>query len=296
MIYILTIHWENDNWVDLQLKYIKKNTPEDHKIFTFLNIPTKKHDKKFDYVSHENIKRHASKLNILADLACFDSSDENDILIFLDGDAFPIKEYMQVVRNSLISNTLLAVQRKENLGDIQPHPCFCAIHVKDWIKIKGDWNPGGMHWQDVNGKKITDLGGIVLKKLNEKSLSWDKLLRTNKINPHPLHYGIYGDMVYHHGAGFRNPATRTDLNIANRNKVKTSLYKLLEKIIPHHINKKFFRPMNKVVKKNLKMSEKVFSYITEDPDFFNYFLDRENSENLKYKLIKLEIEKLGIIK
>ena len=29
------------------------------------------------------------------------------------------------------------------------------------------------------------------------------MLRTNKVNPHPLQFGVYEDLVYHHGGGFR---------------------------------------------------------------------------------------------
>jgi hypothetical protein len=29
------------------------------------------------------------------------------------------------------------------------------------------------------------------------------MLRTNKVNPHPVQFGVYEDLVYHHGGGFR---------------------------------------------------------------------------------------------
>ncbi|VAW49253.1 hypothetical protein MNBD_GAMMA03-9 [hydrothermal vent metagenome] len=293
MIYVLTVHWENDNWVEIQLKYLNKFIKESHKKFSFLNIPTRKHDKDFDYVSHENIKRHASKLNILADLACFDSEDGDDILIFLDGDAFPVANIMPMIREKLSSVPLVAVQRKENLGDKQPHPCFCVTTVKFWTEIKGDWNPGGCHWEDNNGKSVTDLGGKILKVLHDRSIPWEPMLRTNKRNPHPLHYGIYGDLVYHHGAGFRNPATRTDLNIANRKMVRTYLYKILAKVLPHQINKKYFRPMNEVVEKNKKMSLVIYQYLLEDPQFYNYFLEKD--KDCQISLAKSMIDKLKII-
>ncbi len=277
MIYVLTIHWERPDWIDIQLKYLNKYITEPHKKFTFLNIPTNKYDNQFDYVSHENIKRHASKLNILADMACFDSLDDNDLLLFIDGDAFPINDFLPSIRSSLMDHKLVAVERKENLGDCQPHPCFCITTVGFWKNYNLDWNPGGAYWHDLNEKKITDLGGKILKILNDNGLKWKSLLRSNKRNPHPLHYGVYEDMVYHHGAGFRNPATRTDLNIANRRKIRTKLYHFLSKFLPHQLNKKLFRPMNKVVKQNKKMSSAVFDYINADPQFYNYFLGKDEA-------------------
>lgn len=281
MIYILTVHWENTKWVDLQLKYIKKHITAPHKKFAFLNIPTNQYDTYFEYHSHENIKRHASKLNILADLACMDSKNDDDILIFLDGDAFPVGDVVSYINTYLERYPLIAVQRLENLGDIQPHPCFCVTTTSYWKKIKGNWNPGGAFWNDKNGNKITDLGGQVLKKLEDLKENWKPMLRSNKNNLHSLYYGVYENLIYHHGAGFRNPATRTDLNEANKKRVKVFIYKLLGKILPHHINKKYFRPMNSIVEKNKKESEKVYNFISKHENFLNYFSDANKFLKLK---------------
>ena len=35
---------------------------------------------------------------------------------------------------------------------------------------------------------------------------WVQLLRTNGSALHPMFFGIYGNVVYHHGAGFRDNA------------------------------------------------------------------------------------------
>ncbi|MCW8869335.1 MAG: hypothetical protein OQK49_01415, partial [Proteobacteria bacterium] len=88
MIHVLTIHWKSDQWIDIQLKYLKHFISEPFRVYAFLNhVPqTKKHMKKYYYCSNENIKQHAIKLNILADIACFAADDEEDYLMFLDGD------------------------------------------------------------------------------------------------------------------------------------------------------------------------------------------------------------------
>jgi hypothetical protein len=36
------------------------------------------------------------------------------------------------------------------------------------------------------------------------------MLRSNKRDLHPLWFGVYENLVNHHGAGFRKPAMRTD--------------------------------------------------------------------------------------
>ena len=40
----------------------------------------------------------------------------------------------------------------------------------------------------------------------ERGIEWYPMLRSNKINPHPLQFGLYEDLVYHQGGGFRRTA------------------------------------------------------------------------------------------
>jgi hypothetical protein len=137
-------------------------------------------------------------------------ADPDDIILFLDGDAFPIADPMPAIHEALEKSSLLAVRRDENSGDPQPHPCFCAIRVAEWQRLQGDWSPG-MLWRNKTGKEITDVGANLYASLERTGSKWTPLLRSNLWNPHPLWFGIYGDVVYHHGAGFRpGKPTRAD--------------------------------------------------------------------------------------
>ena len=102
---------------------------------------------------------------------------------------------------------LVAVQRYENNGDIQPHPCFCVTTIGFWRQIGGDWHAGET-WLDRDDNEVTDVGGNLLAILKERDIHWLPLRRVNRVNPHPLLFGLYGDddgpIVYHHGAGFRS--------------------------------------------------------------------------------------------
>jgi hypothetical protein len=102
----------------------------------------------------------------------------------------------------------MSIRRDENDGDIQPHPSFCATTAIFWKKIDGDWSPGHT-WKNNSDQIVTDTGGNLLEKL--KGHKWYPMLRTNDINLHPLFFGIYSDIIYHHGAGFRSPVSRVDL-------------------------------------------------------------------------------------
>jgi hypothetical protein len=100
------------------------------------------HHAKFFYSSVEPIKSHAIKLNLLADMACLTRPREDDVLMFIDGDAFPIADVSAFTQKMLARHPLAAVQRLQNDGDVQPHPSFCVTTVGFWKSIQGDWKSG----------------------------------------------------------------------------------------------------------------------------------------------------------
>ena len=207
MIHIATVHWEQDIWIDIQLTYFKKFIQEEYRTYAFLNHLPEDHSNKFYYSSNEPIKEHSIKLNLLADIICFAAEREDDILIFIDGDAFPVGDILSFGRKKLNDFPLIAIQRRENRGDIQPHPAFCMTTVGFWKKIKGDWAKG-YQWQNNQGKFVSDIGGNLLGILTQKQIQWHPLLRSNKKNIHPVFFGIYEGLIYHHGSGFRNGSSR----------------------------------------------------------------------------------------
>lgn len=202
MIHIATIHYQTDKWIEIQLRYIKKYILEEYRIYAFLDGDAAKLKNKFFYACTESIQDHGHeiKLNILADIISF-TANNNDILIFLDGDAFPIGNIMELVYDKIDTHKLLAIQRLENMGDIQPHPSFCVTKVGFWKEIEGDWKMG-YKWRNNIGT-VTDVGGNLLKILTEKQINWYQLHKTSQLGEHPLWFGIYANMIYHHGSGFR---------------------------------------------------------------------------------------------
>jgi len=155
---------------------------------------------RFDHV-FEQRGRHPGKLNHLA-LEISHQAPDGDLLMFLDGDAFPIADPMPLIEEGLAKAPLVAVRRAENVGDPQPHPCFCVTTVGTWRGLPGDWS-GGYTWPGHRGKLVTDVGGNLLRALELSELEWVQVLRSNRVDLDPLFFGIYGDVIYHHGAGFR---------------------------------------------------------------------------------------------
>jgi len=268
MIHIATVHYQTDKWIALQLRYIKKHIPEEYRVYAFLDGEAAKHKDKFYYACLESIQDqgHAKKLNILADIISFAAADD-DILIFLDGDAFPISNIAPFIREKISSHKLIAIQRIENCGDIQPHPAFCATTVGFWEDIKGTWK-SGYEWANNRGNAVSDIGGNLLRILNDSNVMWLPLLRTSQLTGHPLWFGIYGNLIYHHGAGFRIPVSRYDEHETNF--LLNIYYNILIRL-PYNIRKRL-RFRNLFFKQNIKMSDKIYYKILSiDYCFEEYF-------------------------
>jgi hypothetical protein len=278
--HVLSVHWKEDRWVDLQKQYFDRHLGIGaYDAYAFLNDLDQDHSSKFAYSSNEPIEDHATKLNLLADIACLRATTDEDILIFTDSDAFPITDLREYLPRELDEYPLVAVQRLENLGDPQPHPCFCFTTVGFWRKIRGDWH-AGFQWKNSLGEMVTDVGGNLLVKLEKEKIRWKPLMRSNKTNLHPLWFGVYGDIVYHHGAGSRNPVSRLDAASVEGKAAKVlspglvKSFKSFAKSVP--ILRKAFRYLrgnNPTVWKNANASEEVFQEITKSPEFHRRFVD-----------------------
>lgn len=277
MLHIMTVHWEDERWVDIQLKYFQENIKTPYKVYAFLNKLPNDHSHKFFYSSTEAIASHPIKLNLLADMATLHADSEEDMLLFIDGDAFPIGDVVSYASEHLDTHPLIAIQRLENDGDIQPHPCFCMTTVKFWNEIKGDWK-AGYKWKNAYGSMVTDVGGNLLGLVEEKKVDWLPMLRSNKREMHKLWFGIYADLVYHHGAGFRDPVSRIDMRNDSLLPALEFKNKYLKRLYEAAFRRQFKLVEGKTIQKNTSLSEEVFQNILNDKDFYRYFQSVEKEQ------------------
>jgi hypothetical protein len=275
MLHIATVHWQNEAWIDIQQRYLKKHIREPFRIYAFLNGIPESYRGRFYYSSTEPIKDHAVKLNLLAEVIQSSTSDDNDLVMFLDGDAFPISGIMPTLVETLSTHPLVAVQRLENNGDKQPHPCFCVTTVGFWKAIGGDWREG-YAWNDAAGNPTTDVGGNLLGILEDRKIAWVPLHRSNRTNLHPLWFGIYGDRVYHHGAGFRDAKlSRADLKaLADARSGWSSLRRGAARLFDYGLSKSPIRSLRtvtslqKAIRRNGILSEQFFEKVKNDEQFY----------------------------
>jgi hypothetical protein len=200
MLHVVTVHFGSPRWIEIQASHLREHLSVPYTTWTSLERIDPSYGKHFDHVIEQR-GRHPGKLNHLAMEIAHVSPDE-DLLMFLDGDAFPIADPMPLITEALAKAPLLAVRRAENVDQPQPHPCFCVTSVGAWRELRGDWS-GGPTWPGARGKRVTDVGGSLLRAMELSGSSWVQVLRSNRVDLDPLHFAVYGDVVYHHGAGFR---------------------------------------------------------------------------------------------
>ena len=278
MLHIATVHWLDPTWVDIQCTYFAKTlsrTP--YRLYAFLNgIDEKPHRDKFHYISTQPIVSHITKLNLLAEEICH-TGEPDDIIIFIDGDAFPVNNFVPYIEEQLQHFPLVAVQRLENEGDPQPHPSFCATTIRFWKEIDGDWSKGPK-WQTNTGTLRSDTGGVLWEKLGRAGISWKPILRSNVVNLHPLWFGVYGDLIYHHGAAFRTPYCTVDIAEARKSAWRKMLLDIADVRAVSKLKGGWFQNavysfvMKDRINETTENSRKIVSEIQSTSDFYKQFL------------------------
>lgn len=200
MLYIATVHYRSPRWIEVQARHLREHISVPFQVWTSLERIDLSYSVHFDRVIEQG-GSHAGKLNHLA-MEISQVASESDLLMFLDGDAFPIADPVPLISESLARAPLMAVRRAENVDEPQPHPCFCVTTMGTWRRLPGDWTAGPI-WPGAKGVPTTDVGGNLLRRLELTETPWVEVLRSNRRNLDPLYFAIYGDAVYHHGAGFR---------------------------------------------------------------------------------------------
>jgi hypothetical protein len=247
----------------VQLEYLERHVGEPYRVWANLDGEEAiARADRFDVAVPEDPGRrvsHAEKLNRLAERIAAEA-DPADRIMFIDGDAFPIAPLTEPLGRMLSERPLAAVRRVENFGDPQPHPCFCVTTVGFWGEIGGDWRRGPK-WQNSNGTWQTDVGARLMVALRERDIEWAELLRSNRRDLHPMMFGVYGDLVYHHTAGFRESLTRLDAAVIRGR---------LAEIDPPEDQRDTVREelRQERAADNARLEAEVYERLRSDPDFW----------------------------
>jgi len=233
MIHIATVHYQTPKWVEIQYRYLQKNL-SDFRLYGFFDKSLdRKIADKYYFASFTDVRRHDQKLDLLADIICHSAQSVNDIIIFLDSDAFPVAPVDKYIRTKLSAYPLIAIRRDEDNGTMHPHPAFCATQIKTWLALQSSWRlgPTGAIYQHT-GNPHMDTGGALLESLKSHHVSWYNLRRTNKIEIDSLSFGFYDSVIYHHGngGGWSNEFVVGEERTALEQNIRTRLFYFLERV------------------------------------------------------------------
>lgn len=189
----------NQYWYKLQKHFIKKNTliPHDFRIITNKVDPGLFEEEEVVHLNDSNIGHPAGIEQMLEYMR--KKQDSFSGFLILDSDCFPVRPGWHEVLDQQMqrfNKSIAAPIRYENL-DMFPHPCVVYM------------NKPGLQNQNINfnykevknllGDMIDEVGGAMCE-LSDEVLP---LLRSNRVNLHPVAAGIYHHLFYHHAAGSR---------------------------------------------------------------------------------------------
>jgi hypothetical protein len=260
MLNVATIHFGSPRWIEIQTRYLREHIPVPFKTWASLGRIDPSYGSYFDRVIPQR-GRHSDKLNHLA-IEIETEAAADDLLMFLDGDAFPIADPMPLIADALSRAPLLAVRRAENNGDKQPHPCFCVTTVGAWRQLRGDWSMGYL-WETDDGGRVSDVGGNLLRRLELTQTPWVEVLRSNRRNVDPILFAVYGDVVYHHGAGFRSSAIVRGHQARMRRSGPASRLPVVGPLVESLYRVRYLFARRSAEERNLEQSERLYERIKE---------------------------------
>lgn len=188
----------NEYWYKLQKHFIKKNTliPYDFKIITN-NVNPELFDKDDVIFSNDQNIGHPAGIEQMLEYMREHSSYSGYLI--LDSDCFPVRPGWNEVLDQQMQRfdkSLAAPIRYENL-DMFPHPCVVYMSKSGVKNPKINFNYKEV--KNLLGEMIDEVGGGMC----EMSDDVLPLLRSNRINLHPIVAGVYHHLFYHHAAGSR---------------------------------------------------------------------------------------------
>lgn len=202
VIHVVTAH-VGSRWIQPQANYLRRHIRTAYRTIAVCDDGD---EAAFDATVRCAYTQHAPRLDALA-RHVLDTAAGDDLIVFLDSDAFPISDPLPTVSAALeAGSALVAVRRDEGAGGGWPHPSFCATTVAMWDRLGSTWRAG--HIPDPTADQRTDVGANLLRDLHGRP--WTPLLRSNTTDRHPLFFGVYASIIYHHGAGSRRPWSVTD--------------------------------------------------------------------------------------
>ncbi len=245
-------------WIDLCLSQIERHSPGwDYEVFVFDNSHLSPHRALMRKHAHVRVRpaswvaalgrvanripvpqigrflerSHPAALDYLARKVPRDF----DYAVTLDNDSFPVRDdWLDVMVSACEKGAAVAgVYRDEMAPEIEPfiHVSALCVRLDDLRALKVSFGRGAQreiaHNQDV-GQRIT-------YEFTQQGRTIAPLQRSNRVNVHFLMGGLYGDVIYHHGAGSRRGRFWTSADHDDDERINAALRDAAFKDLDHLI-------------------------------------------------------------
>jgi hypothetical protein len=192
-------------WVDLCLRQIARHSrSSDYEVLVWDNTWMPEHKELVE--QHPKVRRFEPR-DPGRDLRHGQSLDRlvkkvrpgTEFVITLDTDSFPIRDgWIENLTGRLTDDVLLAGVWRDEMLPKKPafvHPSCLAVRKRTLADLEVGFAIGGGN----------DVAATITSAVLERGSRTSRLHRSNRWQPHFLMGAIYGDLVYHQGAGSRAP-------------------------------------------------------------------------------------------
>jgi hypothetical protein len=146
-------------------------------------------------------------------------SDEYENFLLMDCDAFPVRPHWQEVlgkRMEMTGRWYSGLLRGETF---ETYPWLGIFYIKGKYIHEDimDWFPRSH--QNTWGHTFRELGTSAIKTHEDGKSIWYPLLRSNTLNLHPIRFGVYNHLFYHHMRGSHDksdPFFKSDLTALSK--------------------------------------------------------------------------------
>ena len=220
-------------WIALALREVARRSSEaDYQVLVWDNANLAQHrrildaDRRVQVWHADPPGRDVPHPNALDQLVARTGKDV-EFLITLDTDALPIRDgWIETLTGHLDAGAALAgVWRDEMTARLRPfvHPSCLCIRRRELLGL-------GVSFAKGMGQ---DVGQNLTRELRRRGRRIVRLRRSNARNAHFLIGGIYGDLVYHHGAGSRRAGFWTSTDPKEDERIRVLLREAAFRDIDH---------------------------------------------------------------
>lgn len=146
-------------------------------------------------------------------------------IVIMHVDSFPVRDGWDLLLAERLNDkyVLSAILRKENYDTVLTFPACIFFTASFYLSYKPSMFPDrSQEYEEflTKNNQLHDCGIGYSFALHKAGLCWHPLLRSNRVDEHPIVGGIYGDLIFHLGGGSRKELFYRKDFIETENKIK----------------------------------------------------------------------------